>query len=172
MPKKAFEKLSDDTKTAMIEKSMQLYLDNPYEQVTLKMILDALEIHPATFYRYFDDKDELYIFLIARIVDKMGPYLDENYEPGKILGNPQKNERALKLLTEQELDFSQTVMAIPNDILLRVTLEVEKGTAFNYCKTAMRRLRYEGKLREDVDEDLSAYIFSTVTFNLILFCRE
>jgi hypothetical protein len=51
-------------------------------------------------------------------------------------------------------------------------LQVFKDDLFSRYKTALRKLRLDGKLRGDVDEDLISFMYATTMFNMILFYRE
>ncbi|MFD2878059.1 TetR/AcrR family transcriptional regulator [Paenibacillus rhizoplanae] len=45
-------------------------MDHLYEDISMKMVLDSLSMHPGTFYRYFEDKDDLYCHLIRNVTRK------------------------------------------------------------------------------------------------------
>lgn len=97
---------------------MHLFVDNLYEDITMKMVLESLSMHPGTFYRYFEDKDDLYYLLIRNVTQKRAAYFNNSNE----------------------------------DIL--------------------RRMRVDGYLRPDIDDDLISFMFESMQFNLVMFFRE
>ncbi|MDR1705308.1 MAG: TetR/AcrR family transcriptional regulator [Clostridiales bacterium] len=169
MPKKGYEALSNTRREEIEEKAMRLYLDNKYEDITLKMLLDALSLHPTTFYRYFYDKDELYLHLIEITLRKLDKYFQENSEGGYDLMTQFSGPCSL---SDLEVDFSKTLLDAPSYILLRSYYEVYKDTLFDRYKEILGKLRLEGKLRPDVDEDLTSYMYATSMFNLLMFYKD
>ena len=70
MVKEAFQRLSPERQEELLYKGMMLYLKNPYDQVTVRMLAAAMEINMATFYRYFDEKEDLSLLILRRIQRK------------------------------------------------------------------------------------------------------
>ena len=65
MVKEAFQRLSPERQEELLYKGMMLYLKNPYDQVTVRMLAAAMEINMATFYRYFDEKEDLSLLILS-----------------------------------------------------------------------------------------------------------
>jgi AcrR family transcriptional regulator len=170
MPKKAFLNLGEADRKEMIDKAMQLYVDHPYAGITLKMILEKLTLHPTTFYRYFEDKDELYCVLLHDLAIKRKEYLGDRapFYGSSLFISDYSNEP----LTELEVRFVKTVLHLPLNVLTHIYMVVFKDETVSILKNRLRRMRYEGKLRPDIDDDLIAFIGATIPVNLILFCRE
>ena len=170
MPKKAFMNLPPETREEILQKTIRLYTERPFEEITLQVLLDTLSLHPATFYRYFSDKDELYLYAQVVLTEKIYAYereKDPDYEL-QMFTYREKNE----FLSEVESRFLMTGYELPKDMLLRAHLEVFKDMIFRQYREAIRKLRAEGKLYDDIDDDLIAYMYATTTLNLNLFFRE
>lgn len=75
-------------------------------------------------------------------------------------------------LNELEIKLTKTFSYIPEDILLKVYVNVLKGESFPMIKDILRRMRVDGYLRPDVDDDLISFMFESMQLNLILFFRE
>ena len=61
LEKAAYLRLPEARRQEIIEKSMDLYLEYPYKEVTIRRIVERLQINMNTFYRYFASKDDLYL---------------------------------------------------------------------------------------------------------------
>lgn len=70
MPKNTFFRLDEARREEISNRAMQLFVDHLYEDISMKMVLDSLSMHPGTFYRYFEDKDDLYCLLIRNVTRK------------------------------------------------------------------------------------------------------
>ncbi len=143
----------------------------------MKMVFDRLSMHPGTFYRYFKDKDDLYCLLIRNVTQKRAAYFNNNNEDflnqfflTSLFGNV--NGMVTEPLNELEIKLTETFLNIPENVLLKVYLNVLKGQSFPLMKDILRRMRVDGYLRPDLDDDLISFMFESMQFNLVMFFRE
>lgn len=69
-PKEAYLRLSEDVRRKIEETAVALYAQHPYNAVTARLICRTLKINSATLYRWFDSKDDLYIYLMKTLLDR------------------------------------------------------------------------------------------------------
>lgn len=177
MPKNTFFRLDEARREEISNSAMHLFVDNLYEDITMKMVLDSLSMHPGTFYRYFEDKDDLYCLLIRNVTQKRAAYFNSSNEDSLfqffltgLFGNV--NGIVTEPLNELEIKLTETLLYIPENILLKIYLNVLKGESFPLIKDILRRMRVDGYLRPDIDDDLISFMFESMQFNLVLFFRE
>ncbi|QQZ59772.1 TetR/AcrR family transcriptional regulator [Paenibacillus sonchi] len=177
MPKNTFFRLDEAKREEISDSAMHLFVDNLYEDITMKMVLDSLSMHPGTFYRYFEDKDDLYCLLIRNVVQKRAAYFNNSNEDplfqfflSGLFGNV--NGIVTEPLNELEIKLTKTFLYIPENILLKIYLNVLKGESFPLIKDILRRMRVDGYLRPDIDDDLISFMFESMQFNLVMFFRE
>ncbi|MET3941778.1 AcrR family transcriptional regulator [Paenibacillus sp. PvP094] len=177
MPKKTFFRLDEARREEISNNAMHLFVNNLYEDISMKMVLDCLSMHPGTFYRYFEDKDDLYCHLIRNVTKKRASYFNNTNEDSLyrffltgLFGNV--NGMMTEPLNELEIKLTETVLYIPEDILLKIYLDVLKGESFPIIKNILRRMRVDGSLRPDIDDDLISFMFESMQFNLVMFFRE
>lgn len=177
MPKNTFFRLDEARREEISNSAMHLFVDNLYEDITMKMVLDSLSMHPGTFYRYFEDKDDLYCLLIRNVTQKSAAYFNNSNEDSLfqffltgLFGNI--NGIVTEPLNELEIKLTKTVLNIPENILLKIYLNVLKGESFPIIKDILRRMRVDGYLRPDIDDDLISFMFESMQFNLVMFFRE
>lgn len=146
MPKNTFFRLDEARREEISNSAMHLFVDNPYEDITMKMILDSLSMHPGTFYRYFEDKDDLYCLLIRNVTQKRAAYFNNSNEDSLfrffltgLFGNV--NGIVTEPLNELEIKLIETFLYIPENILLKIYLNVLKGESFPLIKDILRRMR-------------------------------
>ncbi|PRS41156.1 TetR family transcriptional regulator [Bacillus sp. NMCC4] len=177
MPKITFFRLNEARREDICNRAMHLFVDHLYEDITMKMVLDRLSMHPGTFYRYFEDKDDLYCLLIRHVTKKRAAYFHNNNEDSLfqffltgLFDNT--NGIATEPLNELEIKLVETFLHIPENTLLKVYLNVLKGESFPLIKDMLRRMRVDGYLRPDIDDDLISFMFESMQFNLVMFFRE
>ena len=67
MPKRTFFNLPEEKKDKIIAVAIDEFAQNHYEKVTINKIVERAEIPKGSFYQYFENKDDLYIFLFGQI---------------------------------------------------------------------------------------------------------
>jgi AcrR family transcriptional regulator len=177
MPKNSFFRLHEARREEISNSAMHLFVDSPYEDITMKMVLDCLSMHPGTFYRYFEDKDDLYCLLIRNVAQKRAAYFNNSDEDSLFrffLTGLFESDTGIvtEPLSELEIKLTETLLYIPENILLKVYLNVLKGESFPIIKDILRRMRVDGYLRPDIDDDLVSFMFESMQFNTIMFYRE
>lgn len=177
MPKNTYFRLDETRREEISESAMHLFVDNPYEDITMKMVLDCLSMHPGTFYRYFEDKDDLYCHLIRNVTEKRAAYFNNSNEDSLfrffLTGLfSSVNGIVTEPLNELEIKLTETFLCIPENVLLKIYLNVLKGESFPLIKDILRRMRVDGYLRPNIDDDLISFMFESMQFNLVMFFRE
>ena len=70
MPKETFMNLKPDKKQKIIDATIKELSIHPYEHVNLANIIRDAGIARGSFYQYFEDKDDLYLFFGMHIAEK------------------------------------------------------------------------------------------------------
>lgn len=90
----------------------------------MKMVLDSLSMHPGTFYRYFEDKDDLYCLLIRNVTQKRAAYFNNSNEDSLfrffltgLFGNV--NGIVTEPLNELEIKLTATLFTFPRTFYLK-----------------------------------------------------
>jgi AcrR family transcriptional regulator len=65
------EKQKQDIKKMILDASMKLFLEEGFDNVTIRKIADLIEYSPTTVYLYFKDKDEVFFHLSQLGFEKM-----------------------------------------------------------------------------------------------------
>lgn len=71
MPKQTFLNLPSEKQTIIIEISKKEFSNNLFENVSINKIIKEAGISRGSFYTYFNDKEDLYKFLIENHHEKM-----------------------------------------------------------------------------------------------------
>ena len=56
-------KVQERRKISIVQAFRQLLISQPLEKISIEEICQQSQIHRSTFYRYFQDKDDLFRFL-------------------------------------------------------------------------------------------------------------
>ena len=161
-PKAAFFRLSPDRQEALLSIIMQTYLDYSYENVTVRLLCEKMGINLATFYRYFESRDEMLLYIIDRL-NRRQPYLVDGF-PEFNAGHPDYYNDLEFAFILREADFPLSVL---HDMLFTLNERMQ-----DQYRQILTNEKARGHLRADIDIDLIAYMYATSGYNLLRYCRE
>lgn len=167
-PKKAFYNLTEDRQREIIEKTVRLYAENPYEDVTVRAICQELSININTFYRYFQSKDDMYLFLYHNLAARSRVPQETVWKMENFITTHSQNE---VFYTPDELRFLENWRTLPDHMLQRLIFNPNinrHGLARNNIERGVA----DGTMRPDLNIDVASYIFNTVTYLVIRYAKE
>ncbi|KGM97475.1 AcrR family transcriptional regulator [Clostridium novyi A str. 4552] len=80
MPKQTFLNLSRERQKEIINVSLKEFSSHNFETSSMNKIITELGIAKGSFYRYFKNKKDLYLFLLDYAVDKKIDYLERHID--------------------------------------------------------------------------------------------
>ena len=160
--KSAFERLRPERKKKLIDTAMDLYFEMSFEEITIRVLVDRLGINMNTFYRYFETKDDLFLYIFKGIMEKAM----KNIDPAKILDEFQYMPG--EVLDNREERFPEK---LPARVLHRVYFELQTELRALY-KEALLLKQKAGLIRKEADLDLLAYMYVTTEYNLSMYWKE
>lgn len=173
MPKNTFFNLCEEKQMRIIHAGYTIFLNNSYESVTIRDIVKEADIPIGSFYRYFEDKDDLYIYMIDQIENKIYKALIENNlnTNSMLIGNTSA-EFLKEVLTEKEYNFDQTFNYVPETLLGKYYYhQFNKNMKEEYRKNILN-LSNDNLLKEDIDFDFILHMYITSMYNIIMYFRE
>lgn len=71
MPTQTFLNLNQDKQEHIYHAALRVFTSTPYEKVSIQNIIDAADIPRGSFYQYFTDKEDLYLYLCSEVEKKI-----------------------------------------------------------------------------------------------------
>lgn len=68
MPKDLFFAIGDDKQSRIIDAALHEFSSQLYHDASINQIIQEANISRGSFYKYFEDKDDLYFFITNRII--------------------------------------------------------------------------------------------------------
>ncbi len=166
MPKNTFFNLPEEKKDKIIAVAIDEFTQNHYEKVTINKIVKKAEIPKGSFYQYFENKDDLYIFLFGQIGNTKKCLLEESKE--KI--NQMDFKAFVILLLQEGSRFEREelkILELKNKFINECPQEVRKKIlsnefpkSYELLTDVIKRYIKKGELRENVDVEMAAYIIT------------
>lgn len=164
MPNKTFLNLSKERQEEIIEICIEEFSTHDFDSASLNRIIEKLELAKGSFYRYFDNKIDLYKFLIDYVIEKKINYIKSFKEYEELYPGMEISKKIVYRLVE----FDFTYYNYSNFILSAINskhfsdhqIKKEKGPI-----NIIKALQEEGKIRSDIDIDLIKF---SLLNNLVL----
>lgn len=169
MPKKTFFNLPIDKKQKIIDAAYDLFIENDYKDVNIRSIAKKAGISIGSFYQYFDDKDDLYLYLIAEIEKKV--YDKYKKEAGRFLTDaiviPVE-----KICTPKEIEFANTWDKAPTEVKVKFYFSEYAKEMNSIVWDELMELKESGRLIEGLDLEFVFHLYVTSMFNILMYFKE
>lgn len=171
MPKETFFNLPSEKREKITELALDEFALHDYRTASLSRIVEKAGIAKGSMYQYFDDKKELYLYLIKLAAETKFKSIDR-----QINGSVSNFFERYKMTTfyGARFDFSQPRYA---NILYHATYEPTdpevidiseelKETSFQYIEGIVEEGIRQGQLREDISKDFLVFALYHLTVDL------
>lgn len=79
MPKLTFFNLEPERRQAVLDASVEEFAKHPYEQASLSRIVDNCGIAKGSMYQYFEDKLDLYLYIVDLAYEQKRAYVGKAF---------------------------------------------------------------------------------------------
>jgi len=178
MPKNTFFNLPDEKKDKIIDAAINEFSQNHYGKITIDKIVKKAEIPKGSFYQYFENKDDLYIYLFSQIGDKKKNILEkakENIEQMYfksyiilLLEEGSKfDNKDIKLVNLKDKFINECPQEIRKEILRN-----EYPKSYDLLIEVIKLYIKKGELRANLDMETTAYIITQCMANIEFYNTE
>ena len=77
MPKETFFNLPADKRARIVDAAVEQVAEHSYDKVTIDRIVESAGIPKGSFYQYFANKDDLYVYLFTEVGDLKLEMIDQ-----------------------------------------------------------------------------------------------
>lgn len=173
MPSETFFNLSQEKREKILGESKNIFIEKSYTDVSIREIAKRCEISVGSFYQYFTDKDDLYLYMVIELEKRIQSSELKKYKDVMFAEEVQyKIENLVEGIDEQEIKFNKTCIKMPEDVLRKFYFLEYLDMVRPIFSQTMEELKKEGKVRVDLDTDFFVYMYTTSLFNMQLYFRE
>jgi len=171
VPKDNFFKLDQEKRDRIINAAYDEFITykSNYKKASIKRIVKEADISIGSFYEYFDDKDDLFLFLINNIADKKQKYVfNEKDNIKDIFLKILKISEDNSILDDREKELLDVLSSNDNDDLIK-KFYFDYALA-NFMELNLNRLKRDmnkGLLNESIDIEFASYLLTTAEYNII-----
>lgn len=171
MPKDTFFNLPEDKREAMIDLAVRMFAEDDYKNVSVSAFVREAGIAKGSFYQYFEDKKDLYLFLVNLAGKQKQEFFERHSPPdtgGDVFAYLRWMYQVGVKFEFQNPNFAQIgYRSLYGDAPLPTeTVRVLQDGTRLFFETLIARGKAHGCIREDLDPDLAAFFFNTIFTHL------
>lgn len=173
MPKDTFFNLPKEKQEKIIDAASLEFEQAPFDQASINRIVSSSGISKGSFYQYFEDKKDLYKYLLSLIVEKKMTYITP------VMLNPFDHPffEVVRDMNKSGLAFAKDhpqYMRIGNwfikdkthPVYLEIISENEK-VATNVYELLLRKAIEKGEIRPDIDVPFTAHMIFSLSTQMV-----
>jgi AcrR family transcriptional regulator len=167
MPKETFFNLPDDKRQAILDLAIEEFAAHDYKNASISRIVERAGIAKGSFYQYFADKKDLYLYLIDRAMQEKRDFMSQTRMPQPDMGI----FAFIRWLLHTGVDFQFSnpklarigYRALYDDVPLPdETQALIKQGGLVYFNQLVAGGMARGELDPALDPDVAAFIFNAV----------
>lgn len=167
MPRPTFFNLPRDKRERLIALALEEFSANDYESASLSRVVARAGIAKGSAYQYFDDKADLYLYLVELARQRKSEYMAQRPMPKRgmdmfaYLRWLMEESVGFELAHPQLARLGYRFMSAPQMIKARAIGQAQADAQAYFVKLTRQAIR-QGSVRKDVDPRVAAFLFSAV----------
>lgn len=178
MPKETFFNLPADKRALICHVALEEFAAYSFEQASINRIVSKAGIAKGSFYQYFENKKDLFLYLMQLAGEAKLKYL------APVIRDSEQHD-FFTLLREMYLSGIQFGVDHPRYAEISKRLMESKGTpiyeevmsknmpaAYEFFENLLRRALERGEIRDDIDVRMFAYIIVSINTLMLEYYTE
>lgn len=171
MPKDTFNNLSDEKKRKIFDAAVQEFSVRRFSEASINQIIKTAGISRGSFYQYFNDKEDIYLYMItvigkekmavisdSEVLNPNADFFESFYHMTKVAlkwakTKPDYNRVGL-LMELDDSEFIAKLRALSTDGLAKI-------------KEMIERDKQRGLIKQEIDSDLVVEMMYTLNINML-----
>jgi len=175
LAKETFHRLSEEKRTRFLEVAHREFALYDYDQASVSRIVAELGIAKGSIYQYFEDKEDLYLFLLERAIGEKLEYIRRSVEgegANESGGFFETHRRVMIAGSKFDLTYPRLSLIIYRAMQSSRTgghsgladeLVARSGA---FLREFLELAAEQHEIRTDIDLDLAVHIVNTLTLAL------
>lgn len=164
--KDSFNHLSEEKRVRILEAATVEFAEHGFDSANINTIANKSNISVGSIYKYFDNKEDLFLSIIHYCVETMKSILGEIIQEELPLDRRiEKIIRAIQINSRENLHltklYNQMATESRSNLVWRIVSDMENITAGLYC-SYIKEAQEEGVIRKDVEANYMAYFLDNL----------
>ena len=168
MPKQTFFNLPSEKRALIIEAAIEEFAVHGFQKASINKIVDKASIAKGSVYQYFENKEELYSYLVESASGKKLAYINKELETASD-DFFQIYKRIIFLSARFDLEhtlYSCFLYSVGKDAHNLNMAKRIMSSSIDYVKQLLREAQNKGQIRSDVNLDLAAFLIGYLSVDV------
>ena len=176
MPKETFFNLSEKKRGTIINAALQEFGQNNYDKASLNRIVAASGISKGSLYQYFDDKRDLFMYLIDLMIrEKLGyitPVMRNPMEHSFFDVIHDMNQEGLRFAIEhpEYTAIGKRIISDESGALYQDIMNRKRALPAQVYENLLQLAISRGEIREDIDISFTAHMIFAMSVEITTSC--
>lgn len=175
MPTQTFYNLPRERRQGIMNVALEEFAGKAYDSVSVNTIVERAKIAKGSFYQYFEDKKDLYLYLIEKAGEQKIEYLSAYRE--ELSGENFFDDLSKLILYGSRFNlsnplFSALIANALNGPLADETLINMKRMSWEYLFSFLRTARENNQIRDDIPLDLGVFYINSLSTEFAKYVAE
>lgn len=164
--KTTFAKLPQEKQQRIYDSAISEFAEHGFESANINKIAKNADVSVGAIYKYFENKEALFLEVVHHCVDKLKTLLDKSIEgESTLLGKVEKIIQAIQIHSREnaELNKIYNVMTTErrSELVWRIVSEMEGITATLYTDL-IKEAQEKGEISKEIRPEMSAYFLDNL----------
>lgn len=162
----SFNKISEEKRSKIFESAIAEFSEHGYGNANINRIAKKAGVSIGSMYKYFNNKEDLYLTTIHFGVENLKEVLDEIvHSESDLLTRIEKIIKAIQLYSRSKADltklYNEMTTESHSDIVWEIVSDME-GISANLYASFIEEAKKSGKVQNDVDAKLFAFFLDNL----------
>lgn len=173
---KTFQNLTQDKKEAVVRESLREFALHGYEIASLSNVITRLGLAKGSFYRYFESKKALYLFLLESCTALRLQFDDDHVDPSICdLSGLLMEHFAAKIKFDKQFPlhsaFLYTVLLEKNNDELNDIHRENRGKILQATRQVIAGLAGKNVIRKNIDVNVLSFMISEMQVTILSYIQ-
>ncbi len=173
MPKETFFNLPAEKRDAICETAVTEFAAHPYEQASVNRIVAQAGIAKGSFYQYFENKKDLFLYLLQIMgkakLDYLTPALQNPAQHDFFTLLRDMYRAGIQFAIDYPLyaEIGKKLLASKDDPILADVIEANMPAAQNFFAPLLLQAISRGEVRADIDVAMFSYMIAAMHTHVV-----
>ena len=178
VPKKTFFNLPEDKRALICDVAIDEFAEYPFDQASINRVVANSGIAKGSFYQYFEDKKDLFLYIMGQIAEEKINYISPT------LRNPDEHDiftliRELFVSGIQFANEHPRYEAIGNKLLTNKDASIYKELKTEHLPSSyaihekiVKKAIESGDVRADINTEMITYVVTSMSMAVVEYSSE
>ena len=178
MPKQTFFNLPKDKKETIIEAAFAEFENSEFESSSVNRIIEKSKISKGSFYQYFENKKDLYKYVISLIISEKMNYISDllknpvEHDFFTLIGDMYVSALTFAKKNPRMVNIGNKLLKFNDNAIYKEIVGENMGKSEEIFKSLLVKAIDNGEIRSDINIEQTAFMISSINFSIVEYYRE